>query len=220
MLQQTTTVPTPWWVRLIAWLGLPLVGAALLLLVVRVAGWVPLPGPFELVRSLPEPWATYGGLGVGAVLGLVLAGFVDQESLTVRITWEEVVLTRPGTTRRVSRPEVAVAFRDRDRLVLLGRTGRELAREPCHLSVRKLRKAFADHDIAWAEQDPYASAYHRWVPDLPDVDPTANALFAARQKALNSGDEAELRELREELGRSGYVVRDERKRQYWRKADG
>ena len=78
-----TTVPTPWWTRLIAWLGLPVAGAALLLLAVRVAGWVPLPGPFELVRSLPEPWPTYGGLSVGAILGLVLAAFVDQESLTV-----------------------------------------------------------------------------------------------------------------------------------------
>jgi len=215
-----TTVPTPWWTRLIAWLGLPVAGAALLLLAVRVAGWVPLPGPFELVRSLPEPWPTYGGLSVGAILGLVLAAFVDQESLTVRITWEEVALIRPGTTRQVARAEAAVAFRDRDRLVLLGHTGRELAREPCHLSARKLRKAFTDHGIAWADQDPYASAYHRWVPDLPDLNPTANALFAARQKSLNSGDESEQRELREELGRLGYVVRDERKRQYWRKADG
>jgi hypothetical protein len=220
VLQPTTTVPTPWWVRLIAWLGLPAAGAALLLLAVRVVGWVPLPGPFDLVRSLPEPWATYGGLAVGVVLGLVLASFVDQESLTVRITGEEVVLTRPGTTRHVPRGEIAVAFRDRDRLVLLGRTGRELAREPCHLSARKLRQAFSDHGIAWADQDPYAAAYHRWVPDLPDLNPTANALFAARQKALTSGDESELRELREELGRLGYVVRDERKRQYWRKADG
>lgn len=220
MLQPTTTVATPIWARTLVWAGLPLAGSGLVLLLARVTGWVPLGGPFLVVRTLPDGVTLYGAAGVGAALGLVLAGLVDRESLTVRITGGEVVLTRPGTTRRVPRAEVAVAFRDGDLLVLLGRTGRELAREPCHLSAQRLRDALGAHGIAWAEQDPYASAYRRWVPDLPDLSPAAGALLAARQKALEKGDEAEMRDLREELGRLGYVVRDERKRQYWRYADG
>ena len=143
-----------------------------------------------------------------------------RESLTVRITRAEVVLTRPGTTTAVPRPVVAVAFRDRDQLVLLGSTGRELAREPSHLSAGRLRTAFTANGIAWADQDPYLASYHRWVPDLPELPPAAHALLAARQKAVESGDEADQRELRGELGRLGYVIRDDRKRQYWRRADG
>lgn len=220
MLQQTTTLATPPWIRVLVWLGLPAAGAGLVLLIVQLTGWTPLQGPFAVVRALPDSVRLYGALGVGAILGLILSGLVDRESLTVQITPEEVELTRPGTTRHVPRGEVALAFRERDRLVLVGRTGRELAREPCHLSDRKLRAAFGERGIAWSDTDPYASAYRRWVPDLPEVSPTANALLAARQKALDRRDEDELRDLREELGRLGYVVRDEGKRQYWRKADG
>jgi hypothetical protein len=220
VLQQTTTVPTPWWVRVLVWLCLPAAGAALALLVVGVLGWLPLPGPFDFVRNLPGNVATAVGAGVGAVLGLVLAGLVDRESLTVRLSMTDVTLTRPGTKRIVPRGEVAVAFRDRDQLILLGRTGRELAHEPCHLSKAKLQTAFASYGIAWSDQDPYLDAYRRWVPDLPELAPSADAVFAARQKALEAGDEGDKRELREELGRLGLVVRDQRKRQYWRRVDG
>ncbi|NMO57893.1 hypothetical protein HH310_42865 [Actinoplanes sp. TBRC 11911] len=220
MLQQTTTIPTPWWLRMLVWLCLPAIGAALLLLLLGVFVWLPLPGPFDVVRDLPDDVATVVSIAAGAVLGLIFAGLVDRESLTVRFTMTDVVLTRPGTRRILPRGEVAVAFRDRDQLILLGRTGRELAHEPCHLAKQKLQSAFASYGIAWSDQDPYLEAYRRWVPDLPDLPPSANAVFIARQKALESGDEGDKRELREELGRLGLVVRDQRKRQYWRRVDG
>jgi hypothetical protein len=219
VLSSTTIVPTPWWVRVLVWLGLPAAGAALVLLLVRVLGWLPLPlpGPLSVIRDLSGRPAAIVALTLGAVLGLILAGLVDRESLTVRITAGDVVLTRPGTTRTVPRGDVAVAFRDRDELILLGRTGRELAREPCHLSAVRLRAAFAAHGIAWSDQDPYRDAYQRWVPGRPDLAGIPEAVFTARQKALEAGDDGDRRELREELGRLGFVVRDERKRQYWRR---
>lgn len=195
-------------------------GAALVLLLLGVFVWLPLPGPLDLVRNLPDDVAPVVSVAVGAVLGLVFAGLVDRESLTVQLTMTDVVLTRPGTRRTLPRGEVAVAFRDRDQLILLGRTGRELAHEPCHLSKPKLQTAFSSYGVAWADQDPYLDAYRRWVPDLPELPPSANAVFVARQKALDAGDEADKRELREELGRLGLVVRDQRKRQYWRRVDG
>jgi hypothetical protein len=220
VLQQTTTVPTPWWIRLLVWLCLPLVGAALAFLLLRVFVWLPLPGPFDLVHNLPDKIATIIGPAVGAIAGLIFAGLVDRESLTVRLTMTGVVLTRPGTKRVLPRGEVAVAFRDGDQLILLGRTGRELAHEPCHLAKTKLQTAFSSYGIAWSDQDPYLEAYRRWVPDLPELSPSAHAVFAARQKALESGDDGDKGELREELGRLGLVVRDQRKRQYWRRVDG
>ncbi|GIF17935.1 hypothetical protein Ate02nite_06650 [Paractinoplanes tereljensis] len=213
-------MPTPWWARALGWLGLPLTGGGLLLLIVRVAGWLPLPGPFALIRELPTTAAATVAVAIGVLLGLVLAVFVDRESLTVRIGPAEVVLSRPGSACSVPRGEVAVAFPDREQLVLLGRTGRELAREPCHLSARRLRAAFTERGIAWADQDPYLSSYRRWVPGLPEIPATAHALFAARQAAVKSGDESDQRELRTELGHLGYVIRDDHKRQYWRQADG
>jgi hypothetical protein len=225
VLEQTTTVATPIWARVAAWTGLPVLGAALLLGVDRLADvvvqvpWAPLRGPFRLIQGLPEPAATYGALALGAVAGLVLAALVDAESLTVRLTRTEVQLSRPGTRRVVPRADVAVAFRDGDRLVLLGRTGRELAREPSHVSAALLARAFTGNGIAWSDTDPYADAYRRWIPDSPEVPAEAHAVFAARQKALGSGDQRDLTELREELARLGYVVRDDRKRQYWRRVE-
>jgi hypothetical protein len=222
VIDETVTVAHPWWLRAAAWLGLAAVGAGLGWLLTLVADWVagltwaPLQGPFELVAGLPEPHATIGALVVGALAGLVLAGFVDQEALTVRVSRTEVRLSRPGTTRIVDRPTVATAFLADERLVLLGRGSEELAREPCHLPKARLAAAFTGHGIAWADADPYADAYRRWVPETPDLPPGANALFAARERALKAGDTHDVEELRAELARLRVVVRDEAKRQYWR----
>ncbi|GAB2618729.1 hypothetical protein Aab01nite_32580 [Paractinoplanes abujensis] len=210
-------MPTPMWGRVLVWLCLPLLGAALLWGVLLLIDRLPFGGPLELVRRLPEPWDLVAALGVGLIIGLIFAALVDAESLTVRITSMEVVLTRPGHRRAVPRGDIAVAFPDRDQLVLLGRTGQELAREPSHLSHQRLRTAFGSRGVAWAEQDPYLEAYRRWVPRLPEVPDAADAVFTARQKALNSGDDEDVRELREELGRLGFVVRDDKKKQYWRR---
>lgn len=224
MLEQTK-VATPIWARVLSWAGLPMLGAALVVGLDRLADvvvrlpWAPLRGPARLVREVPEPQATYVALALGALAGLVLAWFAEAESLTVRVSGAEVLLSRPGIRRTVPRAEVAVAFSEGDRLVLLGRTGRELAREPAHLSARRLAAAFAAHGIAWSDRDPYADAYRRWVPDTPDVSDQANAVFAARQKALGGGDSRDAAELRDELARLGYVVRDDHKRQYWRRVD-
>lgn len=226
MLDATTTVATPWWLRAAVWTGVPAAGAGLLVLLDRAADWIvrlpwaPLRGPFRLVQQIPEPQATIGALVLGAVAGAVLALLADAESLTVRLSGTEVALRRPGVRRSVPRADVATAFRDGDRLVLLGRTGRELAREPSHLSPARLRPAFAAYGIAWSDRDPYADSYRRWVPGSPEVPPEADAVFAARQEAIRTGDERDVADLRAELARLGFVVRDERKRQYWRRADG
>jgi len=225
VLEQTTTVATPIWSRVAVWTALPVAGAALLVGLDRAAGWIagipwaPMRGPFRLIENIPEPQATIGALALGAVLALILAYYVDAESMTVRLTGREVVLHRPGRTRTVPRADVAVAFREKDKLVLLGRTGRELARDISHLPAKRLEPAFRAQGIAWSGHDPYAGTYRRWIPASPDVPADANAVFAARQEALKSGDERDQTELREELGRLGFVVRDDHKRQYWRRVE-
>ncbi|GIE47910.1 hypothetical protein Ani05nite_14440 [Amorphoplanes nipponensis] len=217
-----TIVATPVWARAAVWTGGPAAGAGVGWALHELPGWLlrvpwlPLRGPLRLVDRLDEPAATFGALLLGAVAGLVLAGLIDRESLTVRLSRTEVTLTRPGTSRTVPRDAVAVAYPERDQLVLLGRTGRELAREPSHLDAGRLAAAFGP---AWSARDPYAGSYHRWVPDRPDVPGEAAALFAARQRALDRGDGDDARELRDELARLGFVLRDEKKRQHFRRTD-
>jgi len=216
------TVATPLWARVAVWSVLPAAGAGIGWVVHQVPGWVlripfiPMRGPFKLADRLPEPESTVVALLLGVAGALVLAYLVDRESLTVRMSGSQVVLTRPGGSRTVSRADLAVAYREGDHLVLLGRTGRELARETSHLSPRKLAALFGG---AWSDHDPYADAYRRWVPGLPEVAAEPEAIFVARQKALDSGDSDDAKELRAELGRLGFVVRDEKKRQSFRRTE-
>ena len=211
---------TPVWLRVVVWAGLPAAGAGLGWVVHELPSWIlripfaPMRGPFKLAARLPEPEATVVAVAVGALLGLALAWLVDKEALSVRVTRTEVVLTRPGVRREVPREEVAVAYRDGDHLVLLGRSGRELAREPSLVGWRRFAGLFG---AAWSTRDPYADSYRRWVPGLPDLPAEAEALLAARQKALAGRDTDDARQLREELARLGFVLRDEKKRQHFRR---
>ena len=45
----------------------------------------------------------------------------------------------------------------------------------------------------------------------------ADALLVARQRVLEKGDRRDVAELRVELARLGVAVRDEGRRQYWRR---
>ena len=215
-----TTVTTPAWLRAAVWTALPAAGAGLGWVVHELPAWIlripfaPMRGPFKLAERLPEPEATIVAMAVGALLALALARLVDKEALSVRATRTDVVLTRPGVRREVPRDEVAVAYRDHDHLVLLGRDGRELAREPSLVGWRRFAGLFG---AAWSAGDPYADSYRRWVPGLPDVPAEAEALLTARQKALDGRDADDARQLREELARLGLVLRDEKKRQHFRR---
>jgi hypothetical protein len=218
--EPTTTVATPRWVRAALWLGIPPACAGVLLLLVLLLRWSPIPVPFGVVHDMPLVAAIAGSIVVGVLGGALLAGAVDAESLSVHISSASIELIRPDVIRTVPRSEVKVAFTDRDRLVLLGPTGRELAGEPCHLSAQRLKEAFTSWQIEWAERDPYLPSYQRWVPSSPELPARVEALLAERQRALSSRDDRDCRELREELGRLGYVIRDDRQRQYWRQAAG
>jgi len=115
--------------------------------------------------------------------------------------------------RRRERADIAAVFVDRTRLVLLGHDSGELARRASELEVTALKAAFTRYDFPWRDGDPHAGEYRLWVPDMPGLPPGANALLAERAKKLGSAD---ARELRDELARLGVVVRDVKRKQYWR----
>jgi hypothetical protein len=140
-----------------------------------------------------------------------------QERLTVTVTDDTVTLVRGGTTRSYGRPDVDAAFVDGKDLVLLARSGLELARERSDLRPERLAAALTRHGYRWrADGDPYREEFRLWVPDTPGLPSAANALLAARARALEKKAQDDVAELRAELLRLGVVVRDEQKRQYWR----
>ncbi|BCB80923.1 hypothetical protein Pflav_073330 [Phytohabitans flavus] len=221
-----TVVSEPAWAMGLMWLGLPLAGAGLGWLLQALAGWlaelpwVPFKGPVELIASVAdnEPVATIVSLAIGGVAGLVLAFIGAMEALVVRITDGDVTLRRGDSTSMVNRSAVQTVFIDGKQLVLLGREAEELAREGFELGADRLRDGFLAHGYPWAAAgDPYRDKFRRWVPEDPELPGSADALLKARGKALEKGNKTDITELRAELAKLGVVVREEEKRQYWRR---
>lgn len=175
---------------------------------------VPWQGPVELVASVPAPWLPAAGSVIGPALGVV----AHYEQLVIRLSDDRVVLTREGRAQEFSCDAVAAVFRDGRQLVLLGHDGGELTRQECDLDVGRVAAAFTEHGYAWADADPHKDEFRRWVPDTPGLPEGANAILKARQESLEKKgpSDDDVQELREELARLGVVVRDEKRRQYWR----
>ncbi|MFI9639393.1 hypothetical protein ACIG87_04880 [Micromonospora sp. NPDC051925] len=207
----------------VMWAGFPLLGAAagglLPLVADGVAGlpWAPVQGWFELVAGLPYRRALVGGVLLGVLAGLLVAHVGTRERLIVSVDRGGARLRRDGADRDLARQPVTAVFTDRKELVLLGPDGAELARERSDLSRRRLRDAFREHGWPWQDADPHRDAYRRWVDGLPDLPPGADPLLRARQRAVDADRQGDARELRDELARLGVVVRDEDRRQYWRR---
>ncbi|GAA1086906.1 hypothetical protein GCM10009605_26100 [Nocardiopsis composta] len=221
---------------ILAHLVLPVLGVGLGLLVRWAAAWVaslpfaPFQGLFELLEALPEPGSTIAAAAVGGAGGLVLA-FIDHHyALGLAVSADRVVLRRLGTTEEVDRSEVHGVFLELKgknaglledgRLVLLGPRTEELVRVPCDLNADAVRRAFTEHGWPWLEADPHRGGFKRWVDGLPELSAKANALLKARAEALEADGEEDAEELRRELLAAGVVVRDEKKRQYWRPIPG
>jgi hypothetical protein len=220
-----TVVAEPPWVLPVVWIAFPPLGAGAGWLLKAAAGWVaslrwaPFRGPFKLVDSIPEPQVTIAALVIGGLAGLALAYQVAMENLTVTVSGDQVTLARGGSVRAITRASVSSVFLDGKHLVLLGQATEELARESVDLSADRLSDAFLTHGFPWREDgDPYEDDYRRWVEETPDLPPGAAALLKARARALARGDKEDVADLRAELAKLGLVLRDQNKRQYWRRA--
>jgi len=119
---------------------------------------------------------------------------------------------------QVGRSSVRAVFVDGRQLVILGTSSEEMVRESCDLPSDRLADAFRRGGYPWAEADPFAAEFRRWVPDVPGLPPGADALLRARDRALQKGDDDDVTDLCRELARLGVVVREDNKRQYWRLA--
>jgi len=212
--------------------GLPLAGAALGFFLPLIADWaagqkwVPFQGPLELIAQWDSWWVVVICTAVGLLAGILLAGMALEDTLKVTITTSGIEFLKNQKTVRVPRDQVAVVFLDGREIVVQDPSSRELARErhdQLKSDAKQIPGAFRAHGYPWSEAgDPHGARFRRWVEDEPDLPPTVNAVLRARAKAFDQGDKgkADLRELRGEIGKLGYVVRDEGKRQYWRPVAG
>ncbi|TQN28484.1 hypothetical protein FHX37_3829 [Haloactinospora alba] len=221
----TTFVGTPVGHLPLVRFGLPLLGTGLGWAAKPVADWTaalpwaPMQGPFILLASFPDPHAKLACAVLGTLAGLVAAWFADRRYIRASVGDSRLTLTRGETTRTVPRSSVGAVFPDGGQVVVLGHRTEERVRIAGALDTRHLGSALLAHGYPWrADGDPHADEYRRWVPDLPGLPDGADALFRARQRALRGSDGEDAEELRAELARLGIVVRDEGRRQYWRRS--
>lgn len=180
--------------------------------------WVPFEGPLKLINSFSGIWLDTILALLGLIAGLVVASIAVKETLVVTITDEEVQLDKDGFKQTIGKKEIDTVFLDEKQLVILGKSGYELAREKIDESPKMVVDGFKRHGYSWSsEGDPFKCEYRRWVPDTPDISTTANALMRAREIALQKKDVTDIKDLRKELIKLGYIVREEETRQYWRK---
>lgn len=217
-----TVVTDPLRDRLLMWIGLPVAGALAVWGLKLAAGWVaglswaPFQGVFRLAADVPEPFATIGAFVLGAAGGLVLAFLGQVEMLVVVLEDDVVEASAHGRTRTIGRHEIDRVCMSGKELVVLSPDGGEPLRARTGAPAERLAEAFRAHGHTWVDADPHADRFTRWVDGGEGLPPGANAVLKARQKARDKDDEGDAAELREELAKLGVVVRDEKKRQYWR----
>jgi hypothetical protein len=179
--------------------------------------WVPFGGPLRLVAALDDGWGRVAGVGAGVLLGAALAFIAVQETLKVSVGDDRLTLTLGERTRTVVRGEVDAVFVEGKQLVVLDRESRQVVRERLeNAGSPVVERAFRAHGYPWVARDPYDELFRRWVPDLPDLPAAVNAVLAARAVALSNKSATDATELRDEVQKLGFTVRDDGAVQHWR----
>lgn len=209
--------------HVVVWLGFPLAGAlagwllALGLDTIVNLSWAPFQGPLRLVDDITGSWTLPVLLGLGVVIGLALALAAYGEVATVTVEPGAITITRGDAVQRVARGDAATVFAEGAHLVVQDMSGRRRALAPIgDLPIDRLRGALTSHGYTWTEADPFEEAFSRWVENAPALPVGADAILAARQRALDKGHDQDAEDFRLELDKVGIVVRDDGKRQFWR----
>ncbi|WP_373284325.1 YqeB family protein [Virgibacillus oceani] len=180
--------------------------------------WIPFEGPIKIINSLNGFWLPIILAVLGLIAGFVLAFIAIKELLIITITDHEVQLKKDGYKQIIPLKDIETLFFDGKQLVILGKSGYELFRDKYDDKTDPVAMAFEKHGYPWSKEgDPFKNEYRRWVPDTPDISQAANAVFKAREIALQKEEGKDIKDLRNELEKLGYVVLDEETRQYWRK---
>lgn len=210
-------------VRVLLFVGCSVLGLALGYFIPLIAKWaltlpwVPYEGQLKLITSVPGLWATVIASLLGLAVGLWFAQEVIKDTLHVVVSGETIRLEKDGAVQELTRQTIITVFLDGKQLVILGNAGEELARETCDWASGRIAGALTEHGYPWSSDgDPYKDQFRRWVLDTPELPPAVNALLKAREIALQKKEKDEAKELRREVSKLGFVVKDEETRQYWR----
>ncbi|EIT86445.1 YqeB [Fictibacillus macauensis ZFHKF-1] len=178
--------------------------------------WIPFSGPLRLITSFNHFWPNLAIAGGGLIAGILLAFYLIKEAGHLEVTDDHVSVTIDERSYAFPREDIGAVYFDQKKLVLLTITDVEVMKEHLDFSSKKIRDAFTTHSYPWYDRDPYFNEYKRWIPDSNDLPSSVNAIFKAREKALKNEDVTDSIELREELQKLGFNVREEKLRQYWR----
>lgn len=220
-----TVVREPWLVLGLVWAGFPLsgVGAGLLLAFLAdrldTLDWLPGSGVIDAIASAPQPWTTIALAAVGLVLGLVVAGMGAAEMLVLTVSSQRVIVDGKGPAVTIVAGDIAAACYDDRQLVVFGKQDDELSRDGTDIEPDRLREVFTGAGYRWLpDGDPHHDEFRQWVPATPDLPDAANALLEARRTALRKDENEDAALMRIELARLGIVVKDVKKRQFWRRS--
>lgn len=179
-------------------------------------GWVPFGFVLDIVGAPQGPWPMVGVIAGAGVAGLVLGVVICIDCLMVTMDDDEIRFHRHLETTSAPRAGVAAVFVDDRDLVVLAHDSSILLRGHHESESRSIAEACAVHGFPWRNEDPFADSFHRWVAGTGDLPPGVDALLVARERVLKKKDHNDADELRTEIERAGFTVREEKHRQYWR----
>lgn len=178
--------------------------------------WVPTLWVLEVLGAPERPWAMVGVVAALGVAGLTVGAAICIDCLLITMDDTELRLHRHLETTTVPRDDVGAVYVDDRDLVVLARDSSVLLRGEHESGARSIAQACAAHGFPWYEADPFVDNYHRWVPGSGDLPAGVDALLVARERVLKKTDEDDADELRTEVERAGFTVRDVKHRQFWR----
>ncbi|HKA67590.1 MAG TPA: hypothetical protein VKG85_00585 [Actinomycetes bacterium] len=220
---EPTVLSVPVADRLVLFVGLPLLGAAVGLVLPVVARWalglstgLPMRPLFRLIAAVDRPLEIAIEVGICVLVGLGIAIAAMREATRLTLTDTELRVSTEAGGRTLARADIASVFLDGKTLVALDHESRQLVRETHEMPKPALAAAFERHGYPWQDADPHADRYREWLADAPELPPAVNAVLAARQVALYKKAHQEAGQLRTAVQNLGFVVRDEGARQFWR----
>ncbi len=205
------------------WIVFPLAGAAAGWLIAKLPGWAegkPLPfsGVLEVIYEHSGTWLTVSMIVLGIVGGVFVTLSAYDEVVRVTISDADVEVAVSDNTKSFRRDQVDAVFIEDKSLILLARDTSELVHQKTDHKSATLKTAFEAHGYPWHDSDPHERDFARWVDGVPGLSEHANAILRARQVALDDGKASDIVELHGEATKLGVVIRDVKKRQYWRVA--
>ncbi len=205
------------------WIAFPLVGAAAGWLLAQLPGWaqgksLPFSRLLEAIYEHSGTVMTLIVVAIGAAVGVLVTLSAYDEVVTIEISDTDVEVKVADEARSYRRDQIDSVFADGKTLVLQARDTSELVRQKTDHKPTRLKEAFQAHGYPWADSDPHEAEFSRWVDGVPGLGDHGNAILRARQIAIDDDKTSDIAELHAEAAKVGVVVRDTKKRQYWRLA--